>query len=65
MAESYLVIKKWFCKDKLKGKTIHFRLPSVSQKCPVLSLPISRDGVLRSVKALRAHNQILKINQIK
>ena len=31
----------WLCKDKLKEKKAHFRLPSACQKTHVLKLPIS------------------------
>ena len=31
----------WFCEDKLKGKTAHFRLPSASQKRACLSSLLS------------------------
>ena len=30
--EKILSNEMWLCKDKLKGKTAHFRLPSASQK---------------------------------
>ena len=35
--ERYFAMYKWLCKDKSKGKTAHFRLPSASQKRTCLS----------------------------
>ena len=49
MEKRYLVMWMWLCEGKLKVKSVHFRLPSASQKRACLS-SLFIDGIYRSDK---------------